>query len=80
MDRIKDMTPEPVWNLAGLIGMGFLIWKAIELVSFIYRHFVKSLFEPSDKIFATYGKKDSWAVITGGSDGIGLGMAHNLAL
>ena len=30
-------------------------------------------------MYDRYGKEDSWALITGGSDGIGLAMCHNLA-
>ena len=37
--------------------------------------------QPKDRIMRVYGEpgKECWAVITGGSDGIGLAMAHNLA-
>jgi NAD(P)-dependent dehydrogenase (short-subunit alcohol dehydrogenase family) len=39
----------------------------------------ESWFMKQKDIVARYGK-DSWAVITGGSDGIGLGIAHRLAM
>jgi 17beta-estradiol 17-dehydrogenase / very-long-chain 3-oxoacyl-CoA reductase len=39
----------------------------------------ESWFMKQKDIVARYGK-DSWAVVTGGSDGIGLGIAHRLAM
>ena len=37
-------------------------------MEFLNRQFLRS----SPKFFARYGKEDSWIVVTGGSDGIGL--------
>ena len=37
-------------------------------ISFIYRHTLKGIPNFQKK----YGLKDSWAIVTGGSDGIGL--------
>jgi len=44
-------------------------------VKFVNKHFIRG----NQDIMAKYGEKDSWAVITGGSDGIGLGYCHLLA-
>lgn len=47
------------------------------------RQFLRPLFQSKNYLYEKYGNKDknkkSWAIITGGSDGIGLAMSQNLA-
>lgn len=45
--------------------------------------FLRPIFQSKNHLYKKYGNNDknkrSWAVITGGSDGIGLAMSQNLA-
>ena len=66
-------------NLAMAIGFWKLAQTAYSFLSMIQRHAVRPILQSKNHTFVRYGCKDSWAVITGGSDGIGLAMAHNLA-
>ena len=59
--------------------MAIIAKLALQFLFFVWKHAVSGIFTAEDRIFQKYGSKDSWAVITGGSDGIGLAMAHNLA-
>lgn len=50
----------------------------------MWRHTVRPCCQRKGRLFTKYGKKSelldsSWAVVTGGSDGIGLGMCKKLA-
>ena len=47
-----------------------------KLVKFINRQFIRRL---NQDLYEKYGSKGAWAVVTGGSDGIGLCMCHKLA-
>ena len=67
-----------------------IIW----LISFVYRmnhdlirHFIRPRIQKRNRLYLKYSKADqgadgerSWAVVTGGSDGIGLAMAKELAV
>jgi FlaA1/EpsC-like NDP-sugar epimerase len=44
-------------------------------LSFLYRHTIR----PTPNFYKTYANTDSWAVVTGGSDGIGLQYCKDLA-
>jgi 17beta-estradiol 17-dehydrogenase / very-long-chain 3-oxoacyl-CoA reductase len=48
---------------------------ALKTLSFLYRHTVKSQKNLGDR----YNQGDSWAVVTGGSDGIGEQFCKDLA-
>lgn len=45
------------------------------LLSFVYRHFIRSGYQ----LHSRYGGDGTWAIITGGSDGLGLQFAKDLA-
>ncbi|TNV76896.1 hypothetical protein FGO68_gene12765 [Halteria grandinella] len=55
-------------------ALQILSWVYSQL-SFLYRHLIKK----EKDLIATYGQKDTWAVVTGGSDGIGEQFCHDLA-
>merc|ERR1711939_1190910 len=61
-----DKVPRPV--LATFAGIGTL-WLGLKVVS--YMRLLLSLFIFSGKSLRSYGKKGTWAVVTGASDGIG---------
>ena len=58
--------------LAGLITIISITFK---LCFFLYRKFLR----PPKNLFLTYGQKDSWALVTGASDGIGKVFCDSLA-
>jgi len=47
-------------------------------LSFLNRQYLRGIGQ-KNKTFNAYGCKGSWAVVTGGSDGIGLAMCKKLA-
>eukprot|EP00347_Sterkiella_histriomuscorum_P002655 403367310 len=57
------------------IGAIYVVKMLLGLVSLINRQFIR---KPLDLI-KTYGGQDSWAVVTGGSDGVGLQFCKDLA-
>lgn len=67
--------------LLGLLKILSWIW---ELLSTFNRHFLRPCCQKKDRLYKNYGLQGnpsnrSWAVVTGGSDGIGLAMCKNLA-
>ena len=66
-------------NLAVAIGSYKILSNLWRLTSFLSRQWIRPFTRPS--LVSQYGSKQgrSWAVITGGSDGIGLAMAKKLA-
>jgi len=60
----------------------FFDWTK-RLLRLFSTRFVRPLFQSSNRMFQLYSRKSqenrTWAVVTGGSDGIGLAMAKNLA-
>ncbi len=68
-----------------LLTIGFILGSiqlaraSIWTTSFVYRHLLRPLFTRS--LYAKYAnpRGGSWALVTGGSDGIGLEMCHQLA-
>jgi NADPH:quinone reductase-like Zn-dependent oxidoreductase len=80
MDKIiQDTTATQV----GAISVGALaaygtykiagnVWSCL---SYFNRHCLR--FEPDS--YAKYGTKDSWALVTGGSDGVGLEICNQMA-
>jgi hypothetical protein len=66
----------------GLLQVTLLVTKAF---MGLWRRLVRPLFQSSTRIYNNYGKEKtiqrekSWAVVTGGSDGIGFGMCKKLA-
>ena len=69
------------WFLAS-VGL-FLIGKFLyELGWVIWRSTIRPLAQPSTHTYLKYGKPGScrsWALVTGGSDGVGLAFCSNLA-
>ncbi len=63
--------------LAGLATVGtlYLTCKTLRVLSRIWKQFLR----PSTNVYKCYGTPNSWAIITGGSSGIGLAYAKLLA-
>ncbi|RAL58971.1 hypothetical protein DID88_009262 [Monilinia fructigena] len=74
LDTILSNVPKAV--LVGLAGIGGVI-VAGKVLS--YTQLLLSLFVLSGKNLRTYGKKGTWAVVTGASDGLGKEYAIQLA-
>lgn len=49
----------------GAIKVLFVLWR---LLSFVYRHFIRKGYHLHTRYYGT----DTWALITGGTDGLGL--------
>ena len=68
-----------------LLGFWSILSWFIWVCSLINRHVIRGCMQAKDRLYQMYatkfpnGKYQSWAVVTGGSDGIGLAMCHNLA-
>ena len=62
-----------------IVGSIQIIRAGIWTLGFLYRHAVRPLFTRS--LYARYATQSggSWALVTGGTDGIGLEMCHQLA-
>jgi hypothetical protein len=45
------------------------------MLGFVNRQFLRSTYDLMNR----YGKQDSWVVVTGGSDGIGLEICEQMA-
>ncbi len=62
--------------VAGLVP---LTKFAVGSAKFITRNLIWQSGHDGEKLHQRYAKKDTWALVTGGSDGIGLEMCQNLA-
>ena len=64
-----------------LIGVYKVFRAFCVMASFFKANFIRPMLQSSNRMYNDYAApgKDSWALITGGSDGIGLEMCHNLA-
>ena len=60
-------------TIAVFLGTIQIVRTFSSLLSFFSRQFLRGLFS-QNRIFSLYGRAGSWAVVTGGSDGIGLAM------
>ncbi|KAF8861046.1 NAD(P)-binding protein [Acephala macrosclerotiorum] len=69
-----DSIPKPLLGASALIGASF-----IGLKIFNYVRLLLSLFVLPGKNLRSYGKKGTWAVVTGASDGLGKEYAIQLA-
>ena len=56
-----------------------MTYAAYSFLQMIKRQLIRPLTQSKNHVFEKYGKEGCWAVVTGGSDGIGLAMCHNLA-
>lgn len=67
--------------MATFLGLWSLYDTTIKLIGYFNRQFIRPIVQSRTKIYDTYAdpKANSWAVVSGGSDGIGLAMCHNLA-
>ncbi len=57
------------------VGLFHILRYTIKLVTLLYRHLIR---KPLD-LLSVYGGNDTWAVVTGGSDGIGEQFCRDLA-
>ena len=62
-------------SFATCYGLFKLSKRVYQLSNFFYRHMIR----PQKDLYQRYAGKDSYAVITGGSDGIGLEICHQMA-
>lgn len=62
-------------NIIFSVGLFTVISAIYHFCIFLYRKFLKAPIN----IFQTYGQSDSWAIVTGSSDGIGKAFCENLA-
>ena len=60
---------------SSMIGLYKLFNFGVYMMGLFYRHFLRKRYNLYDK----YGDKDSWAVVTGGSSGMGLEHCKELA-
>ena len=67
--------------VATLLGIWSLLNTSLRFLGYLNRQFIRPLVQSKYRIFNNYAdpKGNSWAVVSGGSDGIGLAMCHNLA-
>ena len=65
---------EPVWIVVVILGLISLAGTCHRLLKMVYTQVVRPMTQASDHLYQKYAKKDTWAVVTGGSDGIGLAM------
>lgn len=70
--------------VSAILGMIVLLKWTIGLIAFTWRNCFRSCCQSRDRLYQLYGlaatqRGRSWAVVTGGSDGIGLEMCKNLA-
>ena len=66
-------TYHPIFLLTIIFGLFYLLKQSLSIIYFIYRYFIRKPINLERR----YGK--GWAIITGGSSGIGLAYAHQLA-
>ena len=68
-------------DLSAIVGSVWLILMIWKLSWFVYSYFIRpNLLMPKNRQAFEYNKKGgAWAVVTGGSDGIGLAFCMNLA-
>ena len=66
-------------NVAIIFGLIKFAQILISFATFIYRQFIRQRFQDPARLYKQYGGKHTWAVVTGGSDGIGLNMCYELA-
>ena len=65
--------------LAFTWGSLMILSTTLQFLKFLNRHITRQYFYDPDQLFNKYGEKGSWAVVTGGSDGIGFEMCKQLA-
>ena len=49
------------------------VWRFFKV---IWQHMIRGCCKSKNHVMEKYGDKGSWALVTGGSDGIGLEMCH----
>lgn len=62
--------------VSAIVGMISVLNYTYRILKYVWRHFLSS--SPKHK-YDKYKKTDSYAVVTGGSDGIGLEICHQMA-
>ena len=70
-----------VFASATLVGL-WQFWRlSAGFGSFVKRQYLRPLLQSQNRMYDTYARKDlkSWAVVTGGSDGLGLAICKKLA-
>ena len=68
--------------LGAFVGAWRVFWWLFSWLPFFFQHCCRRKCQGKNREFKRYAVpgKSSWAVVTGGSDGIGLAMAQNLAI
>jgi FlaA1/EpsC-like NDP-sugar epimerase len=62
-------------GVLGVVGAFKVLSSTLSFASFLKRHLLRGTYDFKQR----YGKPDSWVVVTGGSDGIGLEICYQLA-
>ena len=75
----NDYAMQKIVCLAFAWGSLMIISTTLQFLKFLNRHVTRQYFYDPDQLFNKYGEKGSWAVVTGGSDGIGFEMCKQLA-
>ena len=69
-----------IFVIAWSIGIWKILWFLIGRCQWTGKHCCRGMCQKKNRTFTNYGVKgQSWAVVTGGSDGIGLAMCQKLA-
>lgn len=67
-----------IFKFLVLVGVYKTISPFLTWLNFMWRCFIRSHYQSQDEVYNKYGtlKGGSWAVVTGGSDGIGLAICQ----
>ena len=74
-----EMFLEYLVMLVPWVGTYYVIEKLYRFCCMLHRQVIRGLTQSKKHMFTRYGTKESWALVTGGSDGIGLEMCNELA-
>jgi len=72
MDLVAEPYAAAAFGFCALIGAYTVSRGTLTLMGSFNRHFLRRAYNMHQR----YGKQHSWAVVTGGSDGIGLEICH----
>ena len=83
MDWLKNKTDvlvtafrdSPIWSSLAVVGACVLVRHTLCALNSVWKY----LLRPGKDLYKTYGGPNTWAIVTGGSSGIGLAYAKLLA-
>ena len=70
-----------IFILSFILGAYYVITKIWSVTAWFWRHWCRPVLQSKTRMFDMYGDevKNSYALVSGASDGIGLAMCQNLA-